>query len=132
MSETGGVSADVQPCAPKIKIESFSGVMLDMPFACQILHLDQCYWIWIGSGGAPSLSNLSTAIMTKYEKTPLATTIVGSDLNEGQGMAQRLSRRLGKMIFVSCDLQVSEGSEGQLAAYIERQLLQRLAAKAAA
>jgi hypothetical protein len=102
--------------------------MLDTAFACQILHLDGCYWIWIGSGGAPCMSNICTAIMTKYEKTPLTTTILGSGMDEGQGMAQRLSRRLGKMIFVSNDLKVAEGVEGQLTAYLERQLLKRLSA----
>ena len=119
------VADSVVPCAPRIKIESFSGSMLDQPFACQIMHLADCYWIWVGTGSSPCLANLSTAVQTRFDAMPLATTVVGSDLNEGPGMAQRLSRRLGKMIFVSCDFKGVEQEHG-LAAYIERQLLARL------
>ena len=100
--------------------------MMDQHFTCQITHLDGSYMIWVGiDAESPPLGNLSLAVNTKYEKNPTLTTLIGDGLDDGSGMAQRLSKKCGAMVFLSCNLDGIEDAS-MLAVYIERQIAARL------
>ena len=122
-----GVQADVVLCDPEIQIDTLNGSMLDQQFVCQIIHLEASYVIWVGtSAETATLANMSTAVNTRFEKSPIVTTLLGQGLDEGSGMAQRLAKKCGAMAFVSCNLDAVVDEPHRLAAYIERQLTAKL------
>ena len=125
-AEAGGPHGGVVPCEPQIKVESFSGVMLDQHFSCQITHLEGSYFIWVGIDAEnPAFVNLSAAVNTRFDKRPVVTTLIGGGLDEGGDMAARLTKKSGSMVFMSCNLEGIDDVH-MLAAYIERQIAERI------
>lgn len=69
-----------------------------------IISLKDSYLVWIGSTPC-DFSSLAMAIPTKYDKMPLSTTILGSSSDTfSQNVAQKLSKKCNKQVFVSYNL----------------------------
>lgn len=87
-----------------------------------VLVLEGSCYVWAGTEGSATQGSLSAAVGTRFDGgTPTATPLLSGAAagNGGAGavsvsMAQRLCKRTGKMVFVSCDL--SEDSQILVAA----------------
>jgi hypothetical protein len=70
------------------------------------------------------LRSLSTAVKTRYDPFPLASSLMGSSAGDDteQQMAQRFVLKTGKQVFVSANLP----DDNEMMNYIERVILNRL------
>lgn len=98
----------------------------------QAILMDKCMHLWLGCPGASEMSNLSTAMMTKFEPMPLTTLLVSSEGGDGGGeewgaaIAQKLAKRLNIQAFVSC---VLPPTYEEVLCDIEMQLIKHFATK---
>eukprot|EP01080_Neovahlkampfia_damariscottae_P004081 gene4081-7370_t len=114
---------EVEQVDPKIKIISKKEEFLDVPFTIDIFVMSDCLWIWIGNEQAPSLSNLSTAMNSKFSSVPLCTNIFGPQNDTlVNGLAKKLSMKTKKVVYVSYNLEKSK--EHQI--YVEKTILQNI------
>lgn len=87
------------PCS--FKFHKFSDRVCDMTINCEIIKMDNCLYLWIGDRNNPKMSDLSFALGLNSEK-PIATKIMGSVMDTTSlSMANRLSTKLGKPVYVS-------------------------------
>jgi proteasome assembly chaperone 4 len=90
--------------APKLKLREFTESAVDSIIHFQILELEDQLYVWIGSGGA-RMESLHTAMMTKFDNLPVVATHFGEGaVGDGAALAQRLSKKTGKAVSVSCSL----------------------------
>ena len=102
-------------------INAFTKVLDDTKVHFHLLDLGAATYLWIG-GADGAMSALAVALPAT--KQPAAgTTILGSSSDVGsQSLAQRLSRRLGRPVFVSLNLP----DVAHLRAFAEREALAAL------
>ncbi|KAF0726566.1 hypothetical protein Ae201684_015191 [Aphanomyces euteiches] len=106
------------------RILDFDGEFVDQHFSVQIWLLANACFVWIGlDSTAVSLGSMSTAVKTKYDPLPLASSLIGGGNEMEQQMAQRLVLRTGRQVFVSCNL---PDDDMELGAFIERAIIKRL------
>ena len=102
----GVAAATVQPVEPKFDVRMISEVMMDEHIAVQLVMMDASVLIWVGqpadSGSLPAMGPLCLAMETRFERMPLATTLLDHGDQFGPGMAQRLAKRTGRACYVSC------------------------------
>ncbi|KAG7381433.1 proteasome (prosome, macropain) assembly chaperone 4 [Phytophthora boehmeriae] len=107
-----------------LRVIDLPGTLLDQSYLVQIWLLNNCIFVWMGSGAEkPRLDSLSTAIATRYSPMPLITSIVGAPEMEEQQIAQRLARRSKRQCFVSCQL---PDHVPELFGYVEKQVIKKL------
>ena len=99
-------------------INAFTRVLDDTKVHFHLLDLGAATYLWIG-GADGAMSALAVALPAT--KQPAAgTTLLGSSSDVGsQSLAQRLSRRLGRPVFVSLNLP----DVAHLRAFAEREAL---------
>ena len=115
-------SAGLILAEPTLEVASFSSALLDQAFHVQVLFLEGSLVVWIGLAATPpSMQNMCLAMGTRFDTEAVTKNVLG-DSDEAQAMAQRLSMRTGKQVFVSCDLQPAMEDVGQLVAFAERKL----------
>ncbi|KAF0700924.1 Aste57867_8572 [Aphanomyces stellatus] len=109
----------------KTRIVDFQEEFVDQKFNVQIWLLPNACFVWIGLDGSPArMGSMSTAVKTRYDPLPLASSLIGGSGDEvEQQMAQRLVLRTGKQVFVSCNL---PEDDMELCAFVERQIVARL------
>ncbi|KAG9400350.1 proteasome (prosome, macropain) assembly chaperone 4 [Aphanomyces cochlioides] len=106
------------------RILDFDGEFVDQHFSVQIWLLANACFVWIGlDSTSVSLGSMSTAVKTKYDPLPLASSLIGGGSEIEQQMAQRLVLRTGRQVFVSCNL---PDDDMDLGAFIERAIIKRL------
>ena len=70
-----------------------------------VYQMKESLVVWIGCQNDPSLKELSLAMSTNYEKTPTPIKLFGSVSSiTSQALAVRLSKKLKKQVFVSCNV----------------------------
>jgi len=69
-----------------------------------VLTLRDSLFVW-GGANPPEMSHLSIAIKTKWDDMPTSTTVLGSDSEWIEPFASKLAKRLGKVLFLSCNFQ---------------------------
>eukprot|EP00026_Physarum_polycephalum_P024257 Phypoly_transcript_30456.p1 GENE.Phypoly_transcript_30456~~Phypoly_transcript_30456.p1 ORF type:complete len:139 (-),score=12.79 Phypoly_transcript_30456:3-377(-) len=89
---------------PKIKIHHFSETFMETPLYFQILCMKDSYFVWIGTSSI-KLESMFASVPSPYGPTPSTTQLIGNYL-EGftQSLAARLTKRFGKMFYVSTSL----------------------------
>ncbi|XP_071957420.1 proteasome assembly chaperone 4-like isoform X2 [Antedon mediterranea] len=83
----------------------FSTTMFEKCVHFYVLQLHESFLVWIGT--VPhELTNLSVAINSKFEKNTASTTTLLGDMADlsANSIAQRLAKKTGKQVFVSCNL----------------------------
>lgn len=117
-----GSSTGLILAKPTLEVASFSSALLDQAFHVQVIFLEGSLVVWIGLAATPpSMQNMCLAMGTRFDTEAVTKNVLG-DSDEAQAMAQRLSMRTGKQVFVSCDLQPAMEDVGQLVAFAERKL----------
>ncbi|CAM9628372.1 unnamed protein product [Chrysoparadoxa australica] len=94
-----------KPVEPRIRIEHFSHKALDMTLSGRLVLLDGSCYLWIGVEGVPPEQGaVVAAFKTKYEETPVVSTLIGGDDATSASMAQRISQRTGQAVFASVNI----------------------------
>jgi hypothetical protein len=114
---------EVQFVEPKIQIESFTEKFMDDNIYFQLYIMNNSFYLWIGLN-PPQLKNLSVAVKLPQENAPSVSSLFGEKLSPaGSVIAQRLSKKTGKMFFVSYnmpkDVQIMQE-------FVERKITDRL------
>lgn len=133
---TGKVGAETVD--PEIRVVPFAvrEPSLGASVVGHVAILDGSCYVWAGTEGSALQGSLAAAVATRFDGgMPTATPLLAGG-GEGQGdvggggvgvsMAQRLCRRTGRVVFVSCDL--SEDSQILVAA-VESKVLALLKAE---
>ncbi|XP_011881990.1 PREDICTED: proteasome assembly chaperone 4-like isoform X2 [Vollenhovia emeryi] len=100
-SATGeGPEVELLPCS--FKFHDFVAKVCDLSINCQIIKMEDSLYLWIGDSAKRSMTDLSFALASRFERQPIATKIMGSVADTtSMNMAKRLSTKLGKPIYVS-------------------------------
>lgn len=96
---------ELLPCS--FEFHEFTGKTGEVRFSCHITKMQDSAYIWIGDCGEGKMNDLSAAFITKYDNLPVTTKIIGSlECTVSSNFAKKLSKKCGKPIFVSYNLQV--------------------------
>jgi len=118
--------ASEQKLEPQIRTEQWMEMFCDTPIFFQIYFLKDSYYIWVGSG-TPKLTTVDVACQTKYERVPIASTILGHGLEGvGKGMSTRLAQKTGKMIYLGYG---ADTSIPRLVEWAEKKILNKILPK---
>lgn len=93
---------------PSFLLHAFQLELENRVIFYQVIKMKDSLYIWIGNKNNPLLSNLSLAMQTRYDKIPLATKLLGEELDTtSRNIACRLSKRLNKVVYVSFNVEES-------------------------
>lgn len=117
---TGMASPEVaNPVDPEIKVVTLEvrEPALEHVVVGQVVILDGSCYVWAAIEGSSAQGSLAAAVGTRfYQGVPTVTALLASQAGAGSGvtgesgsglsvsMAQRLCRRTGRVVFVSCDI----------------------------
>ncbi|XP_051511626.1 proteasome assembly chaperone 4 isoform X2 [Myxocyprinus asiaticus] len=92
-----------------ITVHDFCEKILEQQVHFHVMKLSGGFFLWIGSN--PVLSNLAVSIDSKYDSVPLCTLVLGdtSDTTPNT-LAQRLTKKTKKQVFVSYNLPVTDSN----------------------
>ena len=103
--------------APKVEHRNFGGVVgdgigEDLSFTGSVLLMDGCCIVSLCSSEAtpPAMGTTTVAMQSKFERMPIASTLLGSEDELSKAVAQHMSKRLGLQVFVSSSLPESAGA----------------------
>lgn len=97
---------DIEYITPSFKIHRFGSEISERKVVYQVLKMTDSVMIFINEKGSMHLNSLYLAMFSPYDKKPIATRLFGDIFGEpvGNGMACRLSKRLEKPVYISCQL----------------------------
>jgi len=108
---------------PTIQIHQFTDTFLDTKIFFQVIFLKDSFFIWMGSG-PPQLGHLSLSMKSKFDTIPSISSLLGDSVDKSShAFAQRLAKKTGKPVFVSCSL---PPNSPMIQSYAEKRLLQEL------
>ncbi|EZA61761.1 hypothetical protein DMN91_003559 [Ooceraea biroi] len=94
------ISEKLMPCT--FKFHNFNIKVGDVTISCEIIKMEDCLYLWIGDCANPNMNDLSFALMSRFERQPIATKIMGAVADPtSTNVASRLSMKLGKPVYVS-------------------------------
>ncbi|XP_078041706.1 proteasome assembly chaperone 4 [Augochlora pura] len=77
-------------------------------FSCHAIKMDNCLYLWVGDSKENVMNDLSFAIVSPFAKEPLTTHVLGAISDDtSSNLAQRLSKKLSKPVYVSLNVQVN-------------------------
>ena len=89
----------------------------------QLILLGEATYVWAGAEDS-RLDTLSVAVPSPYSQVPPGTTLLGSSADgASQTMAQRLTRKLGRPVFVSLNVR----EDPDLHFFVQQRVLRALA-----
>lgn len=101
-----------------IKSHTFSASINDSQFNYRILKMKDSVFIYIGEEGNETFDEIGMAMQTSKGEI-ISTTITGALLGCGsQELAEKLTKKLKKQIYVSCNVPV----DGIVRPFIEKRL----------
>jgi len=90
---------------PNLGVHSFHIENNDLIVSVHVVSMDNSIFIWIGKGLEANFTDLSLAMMSPYQNSPLASKVMGSPLETASlSLSSKLSRKLDKQVFLSCNL----------------------------
>ncbi|EGI59807.1 Proteasome assembly chaperone 4 [Acromyrmex echinatior] len=105
MANTAERKSEVELLPSSFKFHNFVAKVGDTNINCQIIRMEDSLYLWIGDSVNGSMEDLSFALISSFEKQPIATKIMGSIANAtSTNMAKRLSMKFGKAIYVSFNI----------------------------
>ncbi|XP_030626522.1 proteasome assembly chaperone 4 [Chanos chanos] len=92
-----------------ITVHDFSEKILEQVVHFHVMKLNGGFFLWVGT--SPVLSNLAVAMDSKFDSMPLSTLVLGdpSDTTPNS-LAQRLTKRTKKQVFVSYNLPMTDSN----------------------
>ncbi|KAH9383511.1 proteasome assembly chaperone 4-like [Haemaphysalis longicornis] len=101
---SNGAAAEVPPVDLGFGTYQFSRHFNGAAVHFLVLRMDSSFFLWIGSQSR-TMSNLSVAMSTAYEKAPIASHLMGDASDPtSNALASKLSKRTGCQVFVSYNL----------------------------
>lgn len=91
-----------------IKLHSFTTRILDNTYFFQVTNLGRTSYLWIGTNDG-FMNDLAMSAVTPYDKKgmPTSTKIVGTtNDNLSESIAAKLTKKLGKPIYVSFNIEL--------------------------
>lgn len=86
---------------------SFDAELRDTNISFQTLKMKDSILLWIGKASQPDFADLSLAMKSKIDQDFTVAKIIGPTLEmTSQNLANRLSKKLQKQVFVSCNVNI--------------------------
>ena len=83
--------------------ENFSFPCRDDEIVGQIVLMNQCCMVWLGTGSAaPQMADLSVSMLTPQSAHPLSSTLIESNEGDASAVGQSISRGVAKRFGVQC------------------------------
>ncbi|KAG5184787.1 hypothetical protein JKP88DRAFT_354363 [Tribonema minus] len=105
--------AEVQHREPLVKVTHLSESHAGTSLIARVVALSGCCYVWVGEGDwagsgkggrLPEQGAVAAAVQTPYEAMPVVTELLGEEGGFGGGMAQRLAKRTGQMVYASVNV----------------------------
>ncbi|CAH1779529.1 unnamed protein product [Owenia fusiformis] len=104
-----------------IAIHNFTGRCMETQVHFHVMKMKDSFMVWIGD--SPKLDNFSMAMQTKFEKSPITTSVMGDSSDPtSEAIAQKLAKRSHKQTFVSYNL----STEAALVPLVEQRLFEEM------
>ncbi|XP_067651924.1 proteasome assembly chaperone 4-like [Haliotis asinina] len=95
--------SDIKTGPPSVTVHTFTEHIMDTAVFYQVIKMSDSFHLWVGA--KPSLENMTLAMNTRFETQPLASHLFGDSSNStAMSLAQRLAKKTGKQVFVSCNI----------------------------
>ncbi|XP_014612306.1 PREDICTED: proteasome assembly chaperone 4-like [Polistes canadensis] len=95
------------PC--NFKFHEFIDDVGEVRISCHIIQMEDCLYLWIGDAKQSVMNDLAFALRSNYESIPIGTKIMGAVADEtSTNIAKRLTKKLGKAVYVSFNLQADK------------------------
>ncbi|KAF4092182.1 hypothetical protein AMELA_G00017920 [Ameiurus melas] len=105
--ENGECSGPVS--AEPIRTHDFSEKVLEQMVHFHVMKLTGGFFLWVGT--SPVLSNLAVSMNSRFDSMPLSTLVLGdSSDTTPTSLAQRLTKKTKKQVFVSYNLPVTDSN----------------------
>ncbi|KAM9495144.1 proteasome assembly chaperone 4 [Clarias gariepinus] len=102
-------SGSEQARSDTIVVHDFSEKLLEQMVHFHVMKLSGGFFLWVGTG--PVLSNLAVSMDSRFDSMPLSTLILGdSSDTTPTSLAQRLTKKTKKQVFVSYNLPVTDSN----------------------
>ncbi|KAF2905367.1 hypothetical protein ILUMI_00816 [Ignelater luminosus] len=87
------------------KLHVFTAEIVDRKIIFQVIKMLESVFISINYSNGLYFNDLSLAMLNRYDKVPMTTQLLG-DFSESssKNMAMRVSKKLGKNVYVSCNI----------------------------
>lgn len=99
---------ELLPCS--LKFHEFEDA--DLSMKCHITTMQDSLYLWVGNANN-QMNDLHMAFLSKYDNLPTSTKIMGptSEIVSAT-IAKRLSKKIGKLVYVSFSMPVTNFSMG--------------------
>ncbi|XP_053496047.1 proteasome assembly chaperone 4 [Ictalurus furcatus] len=105
--ENGECSGQVS--TEPIRTHDFSEKVLEQMVHFHVMKLTGGFFLWVGT--SPVLSNLAVSMNSRFDSMPLSTLVLGdSSDTTPTSLAQRLTKKTKKQVFVSYNLPVTDSN----------------------
>lgn len=92
-----------------ISVHDFSEKLLEQVVHFHVMKLRGGFFLWVGS--SPVLSNVAVSMNSKFDSMPLSTLVLGDSSDTTPiSLAQRLTMKTEKQVFVSYNLPMTDSS----------------------
>ncbi|MCI4395814.1 hypothetical protein PGIGA_G00196360 [Pangasianodon gigas] len=99
----------VQAATETLSVHDFSEKLLEHMVHFHVLKLTGGFFLWVGT--SPVLSNLAVSMNSRFDSMPLSTLVLGdSSDTTPTSLAQRLTKKTKKQVFVSYNLPVTDSN----------------------
>ncbi|KAK3506891.1 hypothetical protein QTP70_030914 [Hemibagrus guttatus] len=96
-----------------ISVHDFSEKLLEQVVHFHVMKLNGGFLLWVGT--SPVLSNLAVSMDSRFDSMPLSTLVLGdSSDTTPTSLAQRLTKKTKKQVFVSYNLPVTDSNLSML------------------
>ncbi|XP_034253944.1 proteasome assembly chaperone 4-like [Thrips palmi] len=103
--------ASIEYCEPKLVSHGFHFKACEQGVVVKALKLEKGLFIWVGALSQPVLEDLALSMSTPYEHDPIQTKLMGDVLNmTSMNLGSRLSKKLGKPVYLSFNLECDKMS----------------------
>lgn len=92
---------DIKVLEPTLKVHTFKDKIMEHEVFFQVIKLQDSFYIWLGKSS--QFGDLSVAMVTLGKLTS-STNLIGGNESHSVTLAERLSKKTGKQIFVGGDL----------------------------
>ena len=90
------------------KFHNFVAKVGEVRISCRIIKMEDSLYLWVGETNDSKMSDLTVAMISRYESSPVATKIIGTNEDStSSSMAKRLAKKCGRPVYVSFNLDVS-------------------------
>uniref|UniRef100_A0A8D0BLT2 Proteasome assembly chaperone 4 n=1 Tax=Salvator merianae TaxID=96440 RepID=A0A8D0BLT2_SALMN len=109
----------------RISVHNFCGRLAEQLVHFHAMRLRDSLFLWIGEGSAPVLGNLAVAMSSPRDSIPVSSLLFGNASDSiSDSLAQRLASKTKKQIFVSYNIQNTDGS---LILFVENRIKEEMA-----